>query len=237
MKFTLFALLLILLQPCFSQNHDYLAHAVEGFSKKKTSYITLHDGSEITGTIKKLDRKKGLFEKIILNTDDGKQKIDAEDIKFMYLPQSGWGKLAKSMNVMYDAQRWDGDNQINADYLRDGYAYFETSEVQIKKKKTQVLLMQLLNPAFSNKLKVYHDPWASESGGLGIGGIKVTGGRDKSYYFKKGDAIAYKLKKKHYDDQAPTIYEDCPEYFDSIKSELKWSKFEEQIYNYSQNCK
>ena len=33
-----------------------------GFSKKKTAYITLVDGSEINGTIKDIDRKKGFFD-------------------------------------------------------------------------------------------------------------------------------------------------------------------------------
>ena len=127
--------------------------------------------------------------------------------------------------------------RINQEHIQKGYAYFETAEVQIKKKKTEVLLLQLLNPAFSNKVKVYHDPYAKESGGLGIAGVKVTGGRDKSFYFKKGNDVAYKLKKKEYGKQAPGIFEDCPDYFESIKFELKWAKFEEQIYNYSNTCK
>jgi|TARA_B110000259_G_scaffold172414_1_gene204819 hypothetical protein len=32
-----------------------------GFSHKKTSYITLTDGTEINGTIKDIDRKKDLL--------------------------------------------------------------------------------------------------------------------------------------------------------------------------------
>ena len=43
---------------------------------------------------------------------------------------------------------------MNQEKLRDGYVYFELAEVQIKKKKTRMLQMQLLNPAFSKKFKI-----------------------------------------------------------------------------------
>jgi len=237
MKYLLSIVCLLFAIISFAQNHEYLLNPVDGFSKKKTSYITLNDGTELSGTIKKLKRKKGLFEEITLNTDSGKEKIKAEKISHMYLPQGGLDKLANAMDVMDNAQRWDGDNTINQEYIKDGYAYFESAEVQIKKKKTQTLLLQLLNPAFSNKVKVYHDVYAKESGGLGIGGIQMTGGRDKSYFFKKGNDVAFKLKKKQYGDQAASIYDDCKDYYETIKSDLKWARFEQQIYDYSQTCK
>ena len=67
--------------------------------------------SEISGTIKKLDRKKGLFEEIVLNTDDGKKKIKADKIDHMYLPQNALDKIGNAYDVMEKFDRWDGDNK------------------------------------------------------------------------------------------------------------------------------
>jgi transcriptional antiterminator Rof (Rho-off) len=55
------------------------------YSHKKTSYITLKDGSEITGTIKDLDRKKGLIEEIKIVNEAGKKlKLIPEYVASMY---------------------------------------------------------------------------------------------------------------------------------------------------------
>lgn len=205
------------------------------FSGKKTSYVTLNDGTELEGTIERIYRKKGLIEKIKLEVDGDDRKIEAGDIKFMYLPPSGWDKFASATDFMNDATQWgkvDLDNEI----LEKGYVYFEQTEVKIKKKKTETLLMQLLNPSFSAELKVYHDPRAKETTSLGVAGIKVAGGDSKSYYIKKGDAIAFKLKKKNYDEEYMNMYKGCDALIQEIDGKPKWSQLEDHVYKFATEC-
>jgi len=232
-----FMLCLVFASSMTAQKTQYFTSAADGFSKKKTSYITLNDGTELEGKIKKLKRAKWLFEEVHLVLEDGtKKKIKADEIKSMYLPQSGFDKLGKFMEKTEDLTALEGSNDLNQDKLKDGYAYFESTDCFYKKKKNKVLLLQLLNPVFAGKVKVFHDPGASEGGGMKIGGFKVTEDFDKSYYIKVGDETAYKLKKKNYKDQAAEIFSGCADFYNSIKEDLNWKKIGETLYNYSQQC-
>tara|TARA_B110000879_G_scaffold85945_1_gene118642 strand:- start:214 stop:564 length:351 start_codon:yes stop_codon:yes gene_type:complete len=103
-----------------------------GFSHKKTSYITLTDGTEINGTIKDIDRKKGLIKYIkIKNGAEKKHKLKPESIKFMYLPPSGLDKLSKVSGFLSNVDRWN-DEKLNQYFLNKGYIYFELADVKIK---------------------------------------------------------------------------------------------------------
>jgi len=221
----------------FSQLDDqFFTDPVEGFSKKKTAHITLTNGDELQGTIKKLKRTKGLFDEIRLTLESGKvRNIDAGEIKSMYLPQSNWDKIVDGANFIGNARRWTSD--LNEEYLTDGYAYFEQTEVNYRKKKVDNLLLQLLNPSFTNVLKVYHDPLARETMSIGYGGMSLVGGDDKSYFVKKGDAVAYRLKKKNLEEHEAKIFEDCPDvYKEIVKEKLYWGTFDNLLYEYSLAC-
>ncbi len=223
-----------LISAVFSQaNAQNLLSPSYGFSHKKTSYVTLIDGKEIKGTIKDLDREKGLIEFVKIKDGNGKKhKLDAEDIKYMYLPPSGLDKLSTAMDFLTDAQKWT-DEKLDQDLLNQGYAYFELSNVKVKKKEKQ-LLMQLLNPEFSKKVKVYHDPYAKETASAGIGGITVAGGKAKSYYIKIGDDAAYKVQKKRYDEEFTPLWNKCKALVKKY-TDVKWSELGQHVLDYS-NC-
>lgn len=210
-----------------------LLPAYSRFSKKKISYVYLADGTEIKGHIKDIDRKKGLIEKVKIKDMDGKKhKFKAEEIDHMYLYPSGFSKFAAAYDFLHDATKWDNDTYSQGLFGK-GYVLFEQSEVYLKKKKgkKRTLLLQLLNPSFSSKIKIYTDPYAGETASLGVGSIKVAGGIAKSYYVKKGDDVAYRLKKKKYKDQYKELYKGCAELENMEKA--RWSKFEENVYQYS----
>lgn len=152
----------------------------------------------------------------------------------MYLPQSGFDKLSSALEVGYDAAMWEKSN-MNEDLIKDGYAYFESTEVYYKKKKSKTLLIQMLNPAFSHKVKIFYDPLAGEQAGVGIGGVKLAGGGAKSYFIQINDAPAFKLKKKNYKETADMIYTECPDFKDKIEK-WKWNDFAEVLYEYTQYC-
>ncbi len=209
----------------------------EGYSRQKNSYLTLEDGKEITGTLEKMTRKKGLISSIeVTDSISGKKlKFTPNQVKFMYLPPSGLDKLARGMDFLNDATKWNNQD-LDAYRLRKGYVYFEKSEVELKK-GTQVLMLQLLNPSFSGKVKVFHDPYANETASVGVAGVTVAGGEDKSYYVKKGNEVAFKLYKKNYDKEFKDLLGDCPTVTKKYGDKTRWSDFEAAVAAHATECK
>lgn len=207
------------------------------FSSKKPSIINLEDGTKIEGLIDDIDRQKGLIEEITIKDAKGKKrKLKPAQIKSMYLAPSGFDKFTQAYSFLNDATQW-GQTDLDKDIIGKGFAYFEKTEVTLTKKKTETLLMQLVNPSFSNKIKVYFDPRAKETMSLGIAGVKLAGGDAKSYYIKKGSENAFKLEKKNYDDEFKGMYEDCPEIMTKYGKNMSWSDLEKHIFDHSRCSK
>lgn len=208
------------------------------FSSKKESYITMMSGEEIIGFIDDIDRKKGLIEQIKLVTNDGKKlKLKPKDIKSMFLAPSGFDKFANIHEKISegDLTQASKDRTMHKAYVKEGYVYFENCTVALKK-GTETLLMQMVNPAFASKIKVFFDPYAKETTSLSVGGFQVAGGLQASYYVQKGDAPAYKLEKKAYKKEYSKLFGDCKELMDNFKSKTTWSNFEAHTYYYDTNC-
>ncbi|MEK7257807.1 MAG: hypothetical protein AAB316_23825 [Bacteroidota bacterium] len=206
------------------------------FSEKKVSYLTMDDGTEMEVYVRSFKREKGLIEEIKVENKEGKKvKIKPEEIKFMYLPQSGWDKFTKAYDFLTDAQKWD-NKEIDQGRVAEGYIYFEKATVQVKKEK-MTLMMQLLNPSFCSKMRVYHDPFAKETASLGIGGITVAGGDDKSYYVAAGGDPAYKLMKKNYEEEFPKLFGKCDSVKKKFGKDVRWGDFEVHVYEQSSACK
>lgn len=202
--------------------------AFDLFSKNKPCYITLKDGSKLEGEMNQLDRRKGLIEEITIKTADKKKhELEAKDIKEMYLPASGFQKLMDMDNAMMNVKTYSGE--IDMEHIKKGYAYFVSTKV-ILKKEPEDLLMQVVNPGFSERILVFHDPQAAETASVGIGGFTVAGGDDKSYYIKVGEVAAYKLKKKDYADAFPVLFKDCPEILTKYGKKPIWTDFDTHVY-------
>lgn len=209
----------------------------DGFSIKKTSYIHLKDGTIVEGQVRNVSRKKGLITKveIAVGGDKGKKKAFLPDqIDHMYLPPTALDKFSKFNSSATDLTRADKVD-IKKDILEKEFALYEYTEVMVKKKKINALL-QVLNPEFDDKIKVYHNPFAGESASLGVGGVKVAGGGDKSFYVKKGKEVAYLMIKREYDENYEKLYGDCPPFLKKMGKELKWSKFEDHLFEYNKAC-
>lgn len=204
------------------------------YSGKKDAFVTLSDGTEVVGRINDIDRKKGLIEYIKIEDANGKKhKLKPEMVHHMYLPPSGMDVLGKALDKAYDVQQWKNDS-LKSDLIKEGYVYFESVDVSLKK-GTERLLMQLLNPTFSKHVKIYHDPRAAETTSVGVGGFTVAGGDDKSYYIAKNNQTAVRLKKKDYADQFNELWGECPD----VKSkfpDIRWTDLEKHVVAYS-DCK
>ncbi|MFT3739299.1 MAG: hypothetical protein QM786_11115 [Breznakibacter sp.] len=204
------------------------------FSHNKTAYVTLNDGTELKGTLKDIDRKKGLIK--FVNLEDGtgkKHKLKPETIKYMYLPPSGVDKLSKAASFLTDMQKWNNE-KMDQDLLNQGYVYFENTKVKIKKKEF-TLLMQLLNPSFSRVVKVYHDPLAKSTASIGAGPVTLAGGDAKSYYIKIGEDAAFLVEKKNYKKEFVPLWKSCANVKEKYP-EVKWTQLADHIITYTE-CK
>lgn len=218
----------------FSFGQDLLQPS-DAFSHKEIAYITLADGTEIQGTIDDIDRKKGLIEEVVIRDENKKKKkFKPEEIKHMYLMPSKLSKLSNSIEAFTEVNQFN-DNRLNNALFKQGYVYFENAPVKIKKKEYNMLL-QLLNPDFSSKIRVYHDPNAGETSGWKVGGVQLTGGLDKSYYISKDNEVAYLIEKKEYKDEFEPLFEGCQTVYDTYLQEKDWKYFGKAIYDYTVNC-
>lgn len=219
-----------------SKKYPVFIPSYDRFSKNKIAYLTLRDGSKIEGEIDQLARKKGLIEeiKIMPTGEKKKQTIDPVLLENAYLAPTSLSKLATFSNEITKIQRV-GRYDVNNDLIEKGYVYFESSLAQVKKKEEYVIL-QLLNPTFSGRIRVYDDPLAMESMSLNMGGMTLAGGDSKSYYIKKDDQKAYKLKRADFLEDFPKIFGDCPSVIKSIEKEAKWLELSKYVFIYNEEC-
>lgn len=223
----------------FGASAQSFAVPLDGFSKKKTSYLHMEDGTVNEGLLGGFKRAKGQIETVKMkNESGGKIKIDPALIKFMYIPPSGLGKLAAANNRISNVSKWEAPSNMDSTLMGEGYVYFEKMTTQIKKKKTEDLMLQMLNASFSSKIKVFYDPFAKETIGVSVGGVTVAGGLDKSYYVHKVGSTepAFKLEKKNYKEQFALLFGDCDEFMAKYGDNIKWSDLETHIYEYTQMC-
>jgi hypothetical protein len=97
--------------------------------------------------------------------------------------------------------------------------------------------MQILNPGFDKKIKVYADPQAKETRGLALGGVRLTGGEDKSYLLVKDGAKSVKVKKKSYRDNFQELYVTCPKMLAVFEgNKIKWDDVAGHVFVYNQVC-
>jgi hypothetical protein len=106
-------------------------------------------------------------------------------------------------------------------------------------KGDKIRLMQLLNPGFDSKLKVFADPNPNrETSGIGIAGVKLTGGIDKSYLFVQNSQKAILVKKGSYKKNFEELYKNCPAMVAGFTGEkIKWEDVAGHVFAYDQICK
>jgi len=206
------------------------------FSYKKMAYIYLENGDSIIGDLEKVGYKKGLIDEIKVKKQGEKKgvEIDLNTVKQVYFPVANIAIGASKVNKTFDASNWNKSG-LNEVLMNEGYVLYEKAVTTLKGKE-EVLLMQLVNPGFNDKIRVYADPRAAETQSFGIGGVKLAGGDDKSYYVKVGDKPAIKVKSKDFADNVSTIFAGCPSLEAKLKDKAEWGDFAKYVYEHSE-CK
>ena len=223
-----FQLGLVLLTTSQAFSQEFLP-AIERFSSKKESFLVTSKGDTTKFFLDDLDRKKGLIVNVAGRTADGKKfEHKAEDVTFMALAPSDYAKFAafsEGSASVIRASKTDF-KQINRDLIFFYQEYLDD--------KQRTVLVQQINPGFDSKLRVYDDPFAAQTAGIGVGGMQMTGGMDKSFYVNyKGKT--FRMYKRDYDRMFPEFFGNCP----NLKAQYKnaaWRDFAEHLYFYEQTC-
>lgn len=202
---------------------------LERFSTKKESYLIKNNDEKIVFVLDDLDRKKGLIIRVEGKAKDGKKfKLEASEIKELAIAPSDFAKLAAL----------DGSTRSVLKASKTKVEDFDRSLVYFYQEKLEdrkiTALMQRLNPDFDSRIRVYHDPFASETMGLSVGGIQVTGGIDKSYYLKV-DGKTKRYFKKNYDDDFKTLFGSCAGLMTKYK-DFAWRDLPDHIFFFDQEC-
>ncbi len=203
---------------------------IERFSGSKPGYLILKTGERIEFRLDDLDRKKGLIYRVEGKTIDGKKfKYEAEQIQELGLNPSDAAKLmsfSESTRSVSKMQR----NKVNESTRNLVLFYNE----QLDDPKREVLL-QLVNPGFESLIRVYDDPFAQETAGVGFAGVQMTGGMDKSFYVRANGKV-FRLKKKNYDDKFLDLFGSCKGLMTKYGKDFAWRDFCRHVFMFDQEC-
>ncbi len=191
-------------------------------------------GNEIEGKLSGGTMVMGHLKSFTLKLDDGsKRKFKSEEVKLLKVKASGYVKfmmVTESLGSVKKMSNTNYDEISNKDWL-----IFE--QALINRKKDKPRLLQLLNPGFDSKIKVFVDPTATETAGVGIGGVKISGGEDKSFLLVKDQTKAVKIKKKKYKKEFGNLFGDCNQMMELFGgSKTKFRDMAGHVYAYDQSC-
>ncbi|HEY0740298.1 MAG TPA: hypothetical protein VGD40_02515 [Chryseosolibacter sp.] len=208
----------------------------EDFGKLLGSHCIakLLSGEEVAGTLSAGSINNGYLGKITIKKEDGtKLKLSPDQLSSLKVKAgkaAKWTMMSESANSIQALTKADFQKIQNQEYI-----FFETT-TRVKSEKQN--LMQLLNPDFDSKIKVFPDPKAKQTKGIGLGGVQLTGGDDKSYLFVKNGEATELVKKGSYKKNFDDLYSDCPEMIKAFTGEkIKWSDVAGHVYAYDNLCK
>ncbi|MBX2957031.1 MAG: hypothetical protein KF846_12790 [Cyclobacteriaceae bacterium] len=204
------------------------------FISNKPCIVKLASGEEIHGKFLGGSMINGYLNNFNIKLENGeKAKFKPEDVARLSVETSRLAKLAmmaESTSSIKELTSTNFDEIVNRNHI-----VFETAMRHNKKEKLR--LMQLLNPGFDSHIKVFADPNAKETTGIGIAGVKLTGGIDKSYLFVQDDQKAVLVKKGNYKKDFSELYAKCPKMLQAFAGEkLKWDDVAGHVFVYAQIC-
>ncbi|MEQ8238021.1 MAG: hypothetical protein RIA69_02355 [Cyclobacteriaceae bacterium] len=200
----------------------------------KETYAVTNDGDTVKGRVVAQTLINGQLRSFtIKKSDKSKAKFTAADVQLLAVKPTKLANIESAMSVqsIIRASNIDFDEVMNREWV-----YFERA--LLPRRKDKPALMQLLNPGFDNKIKVYFDPNANESGGLNLNGLQLTGGNDLSYLVVyDGNKSEIYRRGNYRRDALSELYKDCDVFVENYQGEkFRWENFAEHVFVYDQLC-
>ncbi|OIN58144.1 hypothetical protein [Arsenicibacter rosenii] len=204
--------------------------SIDRFSGSKPGYLITKSGERIDFILDDLDRKKGLIIRVEGKTTDGKKfKYEAADIQELGLNPSDYAKFSSVMNSTSSIVK---AQKTKVSESTRNLVIFSQEHLDDQDRD---VLVQLVNPGFDSRIKVFDDPFATQTMGVGVYGMQVTGGMDKSFYVKANGKV-FRLKKKNYDEYFPILFGSCPAVMSKYGKGFAWRDFNEHVFLLDQEC-
>lgn len=196
--------------------------------------VRLQSGDEIHGTFAGGVYVNNGLTRLKVKLENGENaKFVPEEVASLSVKASGLMKLymiSEAGSSIKELANSDFNDIVDREWVE-----FETATTPRQKETRRIL--QLLNPGFDSRIKVFAEPNA-KTGGLAIGGIQVTGGEDRAYLFVKGGEKAFKVKKGSYRENFQELYSDCPEMLAHFQGDkIRWDDLALHVFVYDQLCK
>lgn len=221
-------LTLIFVAAAASLNAQGFIAAVSQLQPSKDCHMELNDGTKISGEMRMAAINGGFLNSLTLRDANGeKHKYKAADIKWVKVKAGALAKMdmmVESSSSIKEIVKTDFNEIVNREYI-----IYE--QALLPKKKDKYRLLQLLNPGFDSRIKVYNDPNAKETSGI------IGGGEDKSYLVVKDGQKAMLMKKSKYKKEGPLLFGDCEKFMSlSAPEKYKFKNFAGHIYIFDQLC-
>lgn len=199
----------------------------------KECYLTLKNGVETKCELKTAVFSNGMKSITIVDENGEKIKHKAVEVEKLRIKMSTLAKIGTIVTgseSITEAANLDVNEIIEREFI-----IYE--QALLPKKKDKYALLQLLNPGFDDRIKVYDDPMGQESG-LSVGGMKVTGGEAKSFLVVKDGEKSMKIKKGSYKKDFSLLFGDCTEMLKILSDEkIKFQDMALHVLYYDLNCK
>lgn len=220
----------------YAQPSQYFMPPVEDdlVSTAREVYAVTTSGDTIRGQMNGSLMMGGQIRSFNIKSDDGsKYKFKAEDVKMLAIRATNFMNRTSAMSAPSMPRLMDQDFKR---IMNREWVIFDQA---LLPKKDKFALMQLLNPGFDSKIKVYINPNAGESSQVAVSGLVIQdGGDDTSYLVVKDGNRAEVFKKKNYNQNALNdLYTDCPDFEEAYSGErFWWSNFSEHVLFYDKLC-
>ena len=205
---------------------------VESLTSKEC-YLTLKNGVETKCELKSAMISNGIKSMTIVDENGVKNKYKAVEIEKFRMKMTTLAKIGTIVTgsgSITEAANLDVNEIIEREFI-----IYE--QALLPKKKDKYALLQLLNPGFDDRIKVYENPMGQESG-LAVGGLQVTGGEDKSFLVVKDGEKSMKIKKGSYKKDFSMLFGDCPQMLKILSDEkIKFQDMALHVLYYELNCK
>ncbi|WP_421871682.1 hypothetical protein [Marinoscillum sp.] len=232
---SLFIVVLVSMQVNAQYSKYFMPPVEDGLlMTAKEVYAVTIAGDTIRGSISSATMMDGQVRALtIKQADKTKVKLKSADVTLLAVKTTRFMNQVSALATpnIQRASEMDFDKIMEREWVIFDQALLPN--------KNKYALMQLLNPGFDSKIKVYINPNANETGTFQVQGLAVAGGEDTSYLVvTEGSNQAEIYKKRKYDDEALTrLYKDCPEFEQEYAGEkFRWSDFSEHVLVYDQLC-